>query len=190
MTSKIEEYKKMLAQLQQMEQSIKQQIMEETELNGPYKTLLSFVSMELNNPEDTIRDRYRDEYKKKLLYSKTYQMITLTFAPSVSVKLTEKGQQQCLTYIIKAFKEYHYFACLEKHKTGILHAHILVVCDPYKVRDILTRHCSKLNGTQKFGAAIKVVLVKGTETDIVRTYNYIWDDKPDHPKYKDILINI
>lgn len=119
-------------------------------------------------------------------FSKNYYLFTFTFSPDVSKTLTEYEQKMRLIYSFELFKKFDcpIWACIEKHKSGILHAHLLTVIDPQDIQSINEKIKPKLTCARKVYPAIKYDLVKRTELDILRTYKYIWEHKKDHPFYK------
>lgn len=140
-------------------------------------------------PEPTYEER--EFYRKHLYYDHRYFLVTITFDPLVSVNLDEYGQSKRLKNIMNAFNGLPYFACIEEHMSRIRHAHILIETnDRHKIEEILYEHKKNVTKSYKLLPAIKIDCVKQTEKDIDRTYDYIWDHKPNHPEYKFMQINI
>lgn len=133
----------------------------------------------------------KDDYFNSVDYTEKYFLITLTFDPKVVVNLDEYGQRQRLLNIISELGDYKYYSCLEKHKSGILHAHIMLQSDDiHSVEDILNKNKKHITKSFKLNPSIQIKVVKQTKKDIERTYDYIFDDKKDHPIYKYLKINI
>lgn len=140
---------------------------------------------------DDNKDEIRDNHRETLDYTKKHWLVTLTFDPKVVVNLDFYGQFHRLDEIVNNLGLYKYYACYEKHKSGILHAHLLIESDEFhSIYDILNKCKKYITKSVKMAPAIKYDVVKQTKTDIDSSYNYIWNDKKDHPKYKYIKINI
>lgn len=133
----------------------------------------------------------KDEIFESVEWNEKYFLITLTFDPKVVINLDEYGQRHRLLLIINELSNYKYYSCLEKHKSGILHAHIMLQSDDiHSIEDILYKNKKHITKSFKLNPAIQIKTVKQTKVDIQRTYDYIFDDKKDHPIYKYIKINI
>lgn len=131
----------------------------------------------------------KKEYSKHLK-TNHYYLITCTFDTKISVNLDAYGQTVHLKNILNEFDKYHYFCCFEKHKSGILHSHILIQGDDHKMRPLLEKSKKHITKSPSLSPAIQIKRVNDTDKDIKRTYDYIWDDKPDHPVYKHLFISI
>lgn len=138
---------------------------------------------------DLIVSHYQTDYRRFLNYKKRYQLVTLTFDESISKGKTLNEQRHALERIIRKFDEHQYFACFEKHKSGILHAHMLIVYDPVDLVDVLNRYKSNVTPKRKLMPAINIKQVHQSELHINQTYNYIFDHKKDHPWFKDLILN-
>jgi hypothetical protein len=154
-----------------------------------YTTGFTFELPESQCENEFTRATFANEHRETIKYNKQYSLITLTFDPSVSRRLTAEEQKQSLIYCFKQFKNKHIFACVEKHRSGILHGHIMCIIDPAEQFEIIKKFQSRLTPSRKTYPAIKVDLVKQTKADYLRTYDYIVKDKPDHPKYKYLFFN-
>lgn len=151
----------------------------EQELKPKSKPLLQLFPQQINKNEytDTIKDKY--------------YLLTLTFDSKISCHLDEQGQHIQLRHCVDLIRNYQYYTCFEKHKSGILHAHIMIRIEDYHIfQSILHKMKKHLTKSVNLSPSINIKPVKDTSTDQWRTYSYIWDDKPDHPEYKYIIINI
>lgn len=165
----------LLIELRILEQKIKKQ------MDKPYRKYISKY----------VAQSDKETYRSTLDYTQLYYLITLTFDPKISVNLDQYGQKRRLMEIINGFTSYGYYACLEKHKSGILHAHIMVQHDIYHdLQEYLMKSKKHITDSKQLEPAINIKPVRRTQVDIDSTYDYIWDDKPKHPIYKDIRINI
>ena len=133
----------------------------------------------------------KELYRNHLRYEKPYFLMTFTFDPEIAGQNDNRGQERKLIQIMDQFTRYQYFGCTEKHKSGILHAHVLITgADIHTLEHKCDMSKSLITNSRKLKPAIKIDCVKQTTTDIDRTYNYIWDNKKDHPIYKFMKINI
>lgn len=133
----------------------------------------------------------KDIFRDSIEYSDLYFLITLTFDPKVSINLDEYGQFKRLQDVINQCSNYNYYSCIEKHKSGILHAHIMIKNESvHELEELMYKNRKYITKSIQLNPAIQIKTVKRTKDDIDRTYNYIWDDKKDHPIYKYIKINI
>lgn len=138
-------------------------------------------------PLPSAKDNYRIFIKRD---DPHYYLVTLTFSPNVSMHYDEFGQKKKLIKCVRTLDNHHYFACLEKHKSGVLHAHIMIRCDDHKIQCKLHEMKKELTNSPQLHPAITVKPVNNGEDHLNRTYNYIWDNKDDHPVYKHIMVNI
>lgn len=130
----------------------------------------------------------RETYRKTILTK--YTMVTITFDPKILNNHDTAGQHILLKKCLELLHNYHYYSCFEKHNSGILHCHFMTNASPHDLQPILYKML-KIVSTSKFLLpAIRSDLVKDTQIDINRTYDYIWNDKKDHPLYKFMQINI
>lgn len=181
------ELKKMLGQIDIARNAILERLNKEVKSNNPYFSLplTSMPTTKLwTEQSDDNYWEYCEHNKSYLQYDKVYHLVTLTFSPKISKNLSEDEQVDSLTFCINQYKNLSRFACLEKHQSGILHAHILVIVDPVNIQSICDKYRSRLISSRKNMPAIKVQLIKPNLSDILRTYHYIVDHKKDHPKYK------
>lgn len=190
MTMSIEDMQKLLLQMEQATQDLKIKLQIATESQNPYflpatKNNTTYHWDKNHNNQDIKAKHYQF-----LNYNKNYSMITLTFDPSISKRLSQDEQIASLTHIIRTFDSVQYFACLEKHMNGILHAHMVLVDDPVKMIDKLHKVKSRITPSRKLLPAIKITNIPQTQIDVNRTYNYIFDHKKDHPLFKHLIINI
>lgn len=133
----------------------------------------------------------KELYYKHVNHDRKHFLITLTFDPKVANNLDEFGQRKKLQNALSEISNHKYWACFEKHKSGILHAHIMIQSDDYHLmQEIAYKMRKHITKSQMLAPAIKIQPVKHTMVDHERTYNYIWDDKPDHPIYKYIQLCI
>lgn len=129
-------------------------------------------------------------YRQTLDQSKKYFLITLTFSPKKIFNTDTLGQEYILLQINKIFFEYTYYMCIEQHKNKNLHSHILIQCgDIHNIYEKLQTILYKLTDCRRMTPAIDYKPVTQTIKDIQNTYDYIWFDKKDHPKYKYLEIN-
>lgn len=190
MTMSIDDMKTMLLKLEQAKEQLTNQINQAVQNQNPYylpsrvKECTYFWDSNYN-PQDVKANNYQF-----LNYDKTYSMVTLTFDPSISKRLSFDEQLASLTYVVKKFSHTQYFACFEKHMNHILHAHILLVEDPVKLTDILHAVKSRLTPSRRLMPAVNVRHIPRNVVDVNRTYGYIFDHKKDHPVFKHLIINI
>jgi len=118
-----------------------------------------------------------------------YYLLTITFSPDVVRGVTHDDQRTKLLCCLDLLKPYKYFACLEKHKSGILHAHVLLICDHYQIQPTLHIMKKKVTHSVHLEPAINMKVIKPGLTNFIRSLKYIVDDKPDHPKYKHLQYN-
>lgn len=135
---------------------------------------------------EELRDRYRDE----LDFKKQYHLITLTFDPSICKNYNIDEQRAALNRIVSKLNHVQYFACFEKHKNFVLHAHVLTVYDPIELTDLMNKHKHNVTPRRKLHPAINIKSVQQTESDLIKAYDYIFKHKKDHPIHKDLIINI
>lgn len=173
----MEDLSSLLLQLKQLEQKINQQINQESE--AKYKLIKN------------VQQNEKDYYRQYLNYQSKYILITLTFAPKKIFNSSFENQFYKLEQILDHFNDYQYFACFEKHKSEILHAHLLVKSsDIHSLTLIFNKFLYKLTDSTKLSPAINYKPVTQTKIDLNRAYNYIFEDKKDHPIYKYIQLNI
>lgn len=173
-----EKLQSLLSELEVLKTKIQQQVEFENTPRIVYKSMIvSHTDKEL--------------YRKSIDYHKKYLLITLTFCSKFVINYDYCGQFTKLNDCINAFNGlYQYYACMEKHKSGILHSHILISIDYHEVQPILQKIRKNLTRSIKLEPAINCKPVKDSVRDVNRSYDYIFDDKPDHPVYKYIKINI
>lgn len=186
----IEQMQTLLLQMQQATQDLQSKIHTATEEQNPYSLRPHICCTTYHYDEKLNCQDVKAKHYKFLNYKKNYTMITFTFDPSISKRLSEYEQIAALTHAIRKFDDCQFFCCFEKHMNGILHAHLLTVVDPAIMTDKLHAGKSRLTPSRKLMPAIKPKLIPQTELDINRTYNYIFDHKKDHPVYKHLIINI
>lgn len=132
----------------------------------------------------------KEEYRSTLDYKKEYFLITLTFSDIVK-HFDIDTQAIHLTRCVDHFYNKNYYSCFEKHKSGVLHMHILitdVTC--HEIHKEAHKFKKELTNSIYLAPAIKIDPVIQRQTDIDKAYNYIWDHKKDHPLYKKIKINV
>lgn len=166
-------------------EEIQSRITHADEDNTEYMTILAEEQDKLQKIVDTLKTRYRPY----LDYKKRYQLVTLTFDPSISKGKTMNEQRQALERIIRKFDEHQYFACFEKQMNDILHAHMLIVYDPIDLITVLNKYKSNVTPKRKLMPAINIKQVHQSELHINQTYNYIFDNKQNHPLHKDLILN-
>jgi len=128
----------------------------------------------------------KDSYKNCI--KENYYLLTLTFDSKISMRVVDEYSQTILlNHCLDLLIEFHYFSCYEKHKSGILHAHVLLCGDYHDITKQLHKMKKHLTTSVKLEPSINIKPVKNTPNDIERAYNYIWDDKKDHPLYKKIV---
>lgn len=136
-------------------------------------------------------DFQRADYHKYVSADKKYLLVTLTFDPKVSNKLDESGQKIKLLQCMEHIRKYHYFACFEKHKSGILHAHIMISIDIHDMTIAAYKMLKSISTNQlHLEPAISIDVIKNKKDDKDRVYHYIWEHKKDHPIYKYIICTI
>lgn len=135
----------------------------------------------------------KELYRLKIRYDEPYFMITLTYHPVVSVNLIQEEQKIKLVRCFESFRKYQYFSCIESHKSGILHAHIMLQSASYHdIHTISIGLMKELKGKKEnnIEPTINIKPIKYKIEDLDRSYDYIWDHKKDHPIYKYLQINI
>lgn len=131
----------------------------------------------------------KHEYKH--LITDKYYLLTLTFDSKIVCHLDEYGQSVQLKHCIDLIKKYHYFACYEKHMSGILHSHIMIRIEDYhEFQQTLHKMKKYLTTSVKLSPSINIKPIRDDSVDLWRSYSYIWDQKPDHPEFKYVIINI
>lgn len=135
-------------------------------------------------------EKLRKEYHHCLQLRKRYHLVTITVDPSILKHHSHMYEDERLKNIIYAFDDTQYFACLEKHTNGRLHAHILLVYDPIKLKEKLMKHLKAVSPKRTLFPAITMKPVEKTSDDLNKAYAYIFKHKADHPLYKDLFINI
>lgn len=119
-----------------------------------------------------------------------YYLLTITFDPLISNKLDEVGQRMKLTSCLDKLNKYIYYSCLEKHKSGVLHAHALIICDHHKIQPILYHIRSIVSTSVRLMPSVNIKPVNQSYDDVNRSFNYIIQHKEDHPEYKFLQFNI
>lgn len=119
-----------------------------------------------------------------------YYLVTLTFDRQMIDVKDESQQIFKMMECINKLNKYQYYSCLEKHMSGIIHAHILILFDYDKAYPILKTIKNMLTQDAKNDKAVNVKPIKKTQKDLNNSYNYIIDHKPDHPKWKSLQFNI
>jgi len=183
----ISEMEKLLAQLDKQREIIINQLQIVKKDENPYNLMAGLNKVTYNESIDS------SQYQNYLRYDKQYTLLTFTYAPLVSSKMTFQEQELNLLHHMYKFDLFQYFGCLEKHKSGILHAHILVVIDQAEQLPLLKQIANQLSGmsNSKLMPALKMQYIKrNSEIDLKRTLRYICEDKKDHPIFKIIKINI
>jgi len=175
----------MLAELEILQEKIKKAIVKE-ELQFEWARIIKSHEKDYEHTYEW--DSLKDYYKKYLKTSH-YYLVTCTFDSKVSVNLDIYGQTNHLKQVLNGLAHYHYFACFEKHKSGILHSHILIQGDDHKIQPLLMKNKKYLTKSINLAPAIQIKRVNNTGVDIDRVYDYIWDDKKDHPEYKRVFIS-
>lgn len=133
----------------------------------------------------------KELYREFIRATDKYFLVTLTFSPEISSRLDTYGQKIKLLECISELRSCHYYCCFEKHKSGILHSHIMISADIHDLTIYASKMIKYLSKTQfQISPAIKIDVIADKIVDKNRVYDYIWDDKPDHPLYKDIIIVI
>lgn len=190
---KIAELKNLLAQLEKTKQTILNDIeIAEGNMN-PY-LLKSVGEIKFRWDDDTSEDvatariNQAMSYRQYLNYKKKYYLLTLTFSPSISNDLDILEQSNLLLEQIKKLQRSNpqQFTCLEKHKSGTLHSHTLICLQLDEHRDILMSIARMLGCKKKLHPAVNFKPVKDGVSDLDRVYNYIVENKVDHPVYKDL----
>lgn len=152
------------------------------------------IEKELSKKDDTLFHIFPLHTEKQLYISAIkpvkYFLITLTFDAQVSYKYDTAGQKIQLNHCLDIFRDCHYFACYEKHKSGILHSHIMIQSDQHDLEAKCRKILHYLTKTKSLSPAVNIKAIRDNDKDRLNTYNYIWDNKPDHPHYKDIIVNV
>lgn len=138
----------------------------------PMETYISKYQLELPGPE------------------KPYYMITFTFGTQHRANYDEQSQFRKLEDVVKLFNEYQHYSCFEKHADGVLHCHMLIICDHSEVQPILHKAKKLMTTSKKLEPAIMMKAIKKTKKDIEQSFDYIIRHKEDHPKYKYLTFNI
>lgn len=157
------------------------------ETNNPYHYAPYPLKFEETTEYDMISSLITTVSKQK-----QFHLITLTFAPSVYKRLSYSEQDHALIWCMELIqKESISISCIEKHQSGVHHAHILTCCDPVKIIPVLEKAKYRLTG--KCGKSLKPAIdmkpIKQTIQDLTRSVNYIINHKEDHPVYKRIFKN-
>lgn len=188
--SKLARIEQLIAELKEEKEKLVEMKSECTHYNPYYCKPTSLTTVVNKTYCDNIEDQqYWDNYWEIVkddnrldvsLYFK-WQLVTLTFEPSMYPSQPELK----LDYLLEQFKDHVYYACYEKHVSGLFHSHILIIADPWQLKDILNNKIKRhLTPSRNMYPAIDIKPVKQTFADFMKAYNYIWDDKPDHPQYK------
>lgn len=137
-----------------------------------------------------VKQNEKEEFRCKLDYDSYYFLITFTFQPTlinhyVDPEEEMEFQERRLLRCLEHFHNRQYFFCIEKHKTGVQHSHLLVKTEHSHTLQPLLLKC-KINVTNSVALhpAINYKPIHKTKLDLDRSYDYIFDDKPDHPIYK------
>lgn len=131
-----------------------------------------------------------DDITKEFNSDKQFYLLTITFDSKITLHLDEYGQKKKLEDCITFLNLYEHYTCFEKHKNGILHSHSLISCDHHEIQETLHKIKKIVTKSIRLEPAINIKPVKHNKVDLQRSYNYIVDDKPDHPKYKHYIFNI
>lgn len=188
MSAKLSEY---LAQMRKIEKLIEQELQPKNPLKSGHR-LKHFYEFKNFYNEDNTKAKTYDYFKDAQLLpspDNPYYMLTITFDSKVSMYLDEYGQEHRLEDSLKLLNEYRYYACLEKHKNGILHAHALIVCDHHEIQPILHQIKKKVTTSVRLEPAINIKPIKKTQEDVDRSFDYIVKQKDDHPTYKKLIFN-
>lgn len=189
-TYNITELKSILLQLDNQRSQLVSQLEIYDKVSNIYYLPASHVPKVIYNNDIKDPMIFCDQYRDTLNYTKRWHLVTLTFDPSISKRLVEFEQQEALIFILKKHSKQTYYACIEKHLTGILHSHMLICYDPIDLRKMLDLYKSRLTPKRQMMPAINVKSVESTTIGINRAYEYIFKHKKDHPEYKDLIINI
>lgn len=197
---KISEIKALLAQLKTAESDLQNQLIELQKNENPYYCPSVGFKYEAFWRNETKYMNHQEQFNniaKKLDKTKKYNLITLTLGPQLH-KLTEEDQSITLEHVMDKLREAfnsQFYSCIEKHKNGILHAHIMAIFDPRDHMDLLKKIAGRLrcDNSKRLLPTIKIDAVKCTEFDQLNTYRYILKDKlpplkDPHPVYKDIKL--
>lgn len=170
----------MLSQLKALQNKI------EIELHKGVKSYESRTRTKLFPSQDTAT-----RFKKDLPSADNpYYLLTITFDPLVSNHLDEVGQRHKMISALNMLDKHMYYACLEKHKSGVIHAHALIICDHHKIQNILYVIRGIVSKSSRLHPSINIKPLKQSQADVDRSFDYIVQDKEDHPVYKYLQFNI
>jgi len=158
--------------------AVAQQVKQSNQLNKGYTNLYNIALYSI----DDVIQYYTEE--KSLC---KYVLITLTFDPKISVNLDEYGQSAKLQQCLDCLSDRIYFACYEKHKSGILHAHIFIEADCHDIQPVLHKMKKYITKSNHLRPSIDIKPIKQRVEDVIRSIRYIVDDKPDHPVFKKLF---
>lgn len=157
------------------------------EIDSKNQTTAVFFNYKNIGKDNKLEDR------KVINYDKRHYLLTFTFSPNKIVNLCHIGQKHLLSQVFQEFHSHQYFGCYEMHKSMILHGHMLIQADDYHIIyekcHKIKKHCTN-SRSDRLEPAIKISPVKQTVKDINRSFDYIYDQKKDHPKYKYLEKNV
>lgn len=163
--------------------------------NNPYKSHritslpLTIINEDAkNSAECNLYTSFVDKHKVTN-FDKIYHLFTFTFAPRFVLNTDLITQTQRLENVFQLFNNVPIWACIEKHKSGILHGHLLTIIDPIEIKNLLNKIRPHLTYARATAPAIKYDIVKATKTDILNTYYYITNHKNDHPFFKKLYFH-
>jgi len=128
-------------------------------------------------------------YIQMIDYDKDYYLITITIDSKIHVNLDETGQYIKLDNCLKELGHKHqYFSCFEKHKSGILHSHIMLcITDHHLLLKYLMAMKKHITKSLKLHPSIKYDIITKNQKSYNATFTYIIIDKTDHPNYKKLF---
>lgn len=182
MSTKLQDY---LSQIQDLQKKIQAELDNQTT-----KTRIKNGSRTKLFPSQEALQENDEFYPLLPHHDEPYYMLTLTFHPEVAYTLDEYGQCQRLKDSLAILNQYRYYSCLEKHKSGVVHAHALIICDHHDIQEDLHKIKKKITTSSKLHPAINIKAVKKSKIDVDRSYQYIVHDKDDHPIFKKLIYNI
>lgn len=196
MKAQLEQMDKMMYQMQQQREILAQHIDLYDNSTNEYKYLA-----QLKKPEFYLwSPMYRHEvlvdmalkYKSHFMKTtKRFHLVTYTFCPSVVRTVCQNNylQRDKLRQVLSKYIDHKYIACFEQHKNTVLHCHLFICMDPIELKAHIMKHLHLVTPSRKMFPAVTMKPINKTMDDLSKAYAYIYNNKDDHPLYKDLFIN-
>lgn len=196
MKAQLEQMDKMMYQMQQQRELLAQHIEIYDNSTNEYKYLAQLKKPEVYLWCPMYKYEVLEEMALKYKYifmktTKRFHLLTYTFCPSV-VNTTCKNiwlQRERLRQVLRKYIDHKYIACFEQHTSGILHCHLIVCMDPIELKAHIMKHLILVTPSRKMFPAVTMKPINKTLDDLNKAYAYIYNNKKDHPIYKDLFIN-